>query len=77
MNDTTPEIENKLTQLYQNKSGEEKLLLALGMFESAREIVTSSISKNLSDSDFRRELFLRFYGNDFNKKERENILSHF
>jgi hypothetical protein len=77
MNDTTPEIENKLNQIYLSKSGEEKLLIALQMFETAKKIVISSMPKNLSDSDFRRELFLRFYGDDFSKKERENILSHF
>ena len=67
MTDTTLEIQNKLNEIYKNKSGEEKLLIALKMFETARDIVLSSLPENLSDTQIRKELFLRFYGNDFNE----------
>ncbi len=77
MNDTTPEIQNKLNKIYNNKSGEERLLIALKMFETARDIVLSSLPKNLSDKDLRRELFLRFYGNDFDAGLKEKILDRF
>jgi hypothetical protein len=72
--DSTLEIENKLNQYYQNKSGEEKLLIALKMFETARDIVLSSLPKNLSDNERRKELFLRFYGNEFDELTKEKIL---
>lgn len=74
MSDTTFEIENKLNQIYLSKSGEEKLLIALKMFETARDIVLSSLPKNLSDNELRKELFLRFYGNEFDELTKEKIL---
>jgi hypothetical protein len=75
MNDTSPVIQNKLNEIYRNKSGEEKLLIALKMFETARDIVLSSLPENLSDTEIRKELFLRFYGNDFNESIKAEILS--
>lgn len=77
MIDTSPEIQNKLDQIYKNKSGEEKLLIALKMFETARDIVISSLPKNLSDKEIRKELLLRFYGNEFDNKTKTEILSRF
>jgi hypothetical protein len=77
MNDTAPEIQEKINEIYKNKSGEEKLLIALSMFETARELVISSLPNNLSDKELRKELFLRFYGNDFGAVEKEKILSSF
>ena len=76
MNDTTPEIQEKIDYIYRNKPGEEKLLIALSMFETARELVISSLPNNLSEKELRRELFLRFYGNDFSKSEKEKILKN-
>ena len=76
MNDTTPEIQEKIDYIYRNKTGEEKLLIALNMFETARELVISSLPNNLSEKELRRELFLRFYGNDFSKSEKEKILKN-
>jgi len=75
MSDTTPEIQDIMDEIYKSKSGEEKLLIALSMFETARKIVLSSIPLNLSDKNVRIELFLRFYGNDFNEKEKDKIIS--
>jgi hypothetical protein len=74
MTDTTFEIKNKINQYYLSKSGEEKLLIALKMFETARDIVLSSLPKNLSDNVLRKELFLRFYGNEFDELTKEKIL---
>ena len=74
MDDTSPEIKEKIVEIYKNKSGEEKLLIALRMFETAREMVISSLPQNLSEKELRRELFLRFYGNDFSQSEKEKII---
>ena len=75
MNDTPTEIEKKLDKIYAGKSGEEKLLIALRMFDTAREIVISSFPVNLTAGEIRRELFMRFYKDDFNIKEQLAILS--
>jgi hypothetical protein len=76
MSDTAPEIQDKIDDIYKNKTGEEKLLIALSMFETARELVISSLPKNLSERELRKALFLRFYGNDFSREEKEKILSN-
>ena len=77
MNDTAPEIQDKIDDIYRNKTGEEKLLIALSMFETAREIVISSLPNDLSDKELRKALFLRFYENDFSVDEKEKILDNF
>ena len=77
MNDTTPEIESRLDEIYERKSGEEELLICLKMFETAREIVISSLPKNISERELQKKIFLRFYGNDFSENEKVNILNSF
>jgi len=77
MSDTSNSVKNKIDEIYLKKTGEEKLLMALRMFETARELVISSLPNNLSDKELRKELFLRFYGNDFTVNEKEKILSSF
>ena len=77
MNDTMPEIESRLDELYEGKSGEEKLLICLKMFETAREIVIFSLPKNISERELQKKIFLRFYGNDFSENEKVNILNSF
>jgi len=77
MSDTSNSVKNKIDEIYLKKTGEEKLLIALSMFETARELVISSLPNNLSEREFRKALFLRFYGNDFSTNEKEKILSNF
>ncbi len=76
MKDTSFEIQKKIDESYKNKSGEEKLLIALSMFETARELVISSLPNNLSDKELRKALFLRFYEDDFSVNEKEKILTN-
>ena len=73
MNDTLPEVKNKLVELYARLSGEERMRIASGMFETARKIVLSSFPENLPENEIRKQLFLRFYGNEFTKEETEKI----
>ena len=75
MNDTSPETAAYLDDIYKNKSGEEKLLMALSMYETARELVIASLAPGLSKKELVKELFLRFYGNDFNEEEKKKILA--
>ena len=62
MNDTSPEIETFLTARYAALSGPQRLLMALEMFETARQVVLSSLDPSLDEQERRRELFRRFYG---------------
>ena len=78
MNDTAPEIEALFNQMMMKKSGQERLQMGFSMFNMARRQVTAAIRKNKPDADvveIRREIFLRFYGNDFSQEEQKKILN--
>ena len=64
MNDTSPEIEIFLKTRYAAMTGSERALMALQMFETAQQIVLSSLDPGLSDHQRRRELCRRFYGDE-------------
>jgi hypothetical protein len=62
MNDTSPEIEALLKARYAAMTGSERALIAMQMFETAQQIVLSSLDPGLSEYERRRELCRRFYG---------------
>ncbi len=64
MNDTSPEIQEKVKQMMMARSGEERFMMGALMFDAAREIVLASFPKNLSNVELKRRLFERFYGNE-------------
>jgi len=67
MNDTVPEIAKQVHERYMKMDGQERLLIGLQMFESARKIALSSFPKNISEDEKRRLLCERFYS-DFSTK---------
>ena len=64
MNDTSPKIEALLRARYAAMTGSERALMALQMFETAQQIVLSSLDPALSEAQRRRELCRRFYGDE-------------
>lgn len=64
MNDTSPEIEAILKAKFAAMSGSERALMALQMFDTAQQIVISSLDPALSERARRRELCRRFYGDE-------------
>ena len=76
MNDTSPWAKKIQDELFAKLSGEERLLMGLEMFETARKIVLSSFPPNLSEDEIRERLFLRFYENDFTEEEKKRILAN-
>ena len=64
MNDTSPEIEALLKARYASMTGSDRALMALQMFDTARQIVLSSLDPGLSEIERRRELCRRFYGDE-------------
>jgi len=78
MNDTSPEIEAHFRKMIMKKSGQERLKMGFAMFNLARKQVIASIRWNRPDAyvkEIRRNLFLRFYGQDFSQEEQEKILN--
>lgn len=64
MNDTSPEIEAILTERFAAMSGSDRALMAMQMFETAQQIVLSSVDPTLDERGRRRELCRRFYGDE-------------
>ena len=57
-------MEALLTARFAAMTGAERLLMALQMFETAQQIVLSSLSPDLDETGRRRELVRRFYGDE-------------
>ena len=74
MDDTPKEFQEKYRQMIMRKSGEERLMMGDSMFVTARTLVLASLDPSLTEDEKRRELFLRFYGNDFSPDCKERIL---
>ena len=62
MNDTSPEIEEKVHEMMMARSGAERFIMGALMFDAARQIVLASLPKDLPDEEFKRQLFERIYG---------------
>jgi len=79
MDDTTPELTEKICAMFQKKTPSERLKMGCSMHETSKYLVTRAILENtphISEEGLRQELFLKFYGNDFNAEQREKILRH-
>ena len=78
MNDTSPEMEEKMREMIRAKTPEERLRMGCSMYDFSKSLVLHAILENspgLSPGGIRRELFLRFYGDDFTSTQREKILA--
>lgn len=74
MNDTHPEIEKKLNELYSKLSPQERFAKMLSMCQTVREIILSQMPVNLSEKERRKLLFIKYYQQDFNGEQFEKIL---
>jgi hypothetical protein len=78
VNDTSPETEARYHAMLLARSPEQRLRMAGSMFSTARRLVVASIlaaDPSASPADIRRALFLRFYGQEFDRAARERILA--
>ncbi len=62
MNDTPPDIEDKMREMIMTRSGAERMIMGSSMFDAARAIVIASLPTDLPDDEFKRRLFERIYG---------------
>jgi len=70
MKDTPPEMEERYRAMLLQKTGEERLKMGLSMHATAKAFVKASILEkdpNISPTALRQALFLRFYGEDFDR----------
>ena len=62
MTDTSPEIAEMVRQRLMARSGEERFLMGVRMFDAARAMVLASLPAGLSPEELKRQLFQRIYG---------------
>ena len=78
MKDTPAAIERKFRQMLLERSGEERLKMGCSMYATARALAKASLSQKhpgAQPAELKRQLFLHFYGADFNPKQRSRIAS--
>jgi len=79
MNDTIPEIAEKIREMIRTKSAIERLKMGCSMYDTSRSLVIRAIleiNPSISKTGLRQELFLRFYGSDIDPVQREKIIQH-
>ena len=77
MTDTPPEVMRRYRTMLLARSPEERLKMGCSMGATARALVRASVlaqDPNASPAAVRRALFLRFYGHEFDAREREKIM---
>lgn len=60
--DTSPEVAAMVRYRTMKLSGAERFVIGARMFESARAIVLASLPGNISETERKRRLYERFYG---------------
>jgi hypothetical protein len=79
MDDTSFLMKKRMQELIQEKSPEQRLIMGCSMFNCSKYLVVNAILReapNLNPSRLRAEIFLRFYGSEFDVQQREDIIRH-
>jgi len=61
MNDTAPDISEYVRNRYAAMSPEERFLIGIRMFDTARELIEASITSDSTEFERRREICRRLY----------------
>ena len=73
MRDTAAEMSRIQFEMMKKLSSNRRIELACEMFQTAREMIIASLPKDLSEKEFKRQLYFRTYGEnlpeDFFKDE--------
>jgi hypothetical protein len=78
MNDTHPDVAIRYRDLMMSKTGQQRLRMGCSMYDTAKTIVRSAIYNSrpeITDAEMKKEVFLRFYGKEFSRTDREKFLS--
>ena len=74
MNDTPENIDEIYRKMLMALTGEKRILMSLSMFDLAARLMISNIREMYAAKDFKKQIFLRMYDNDFTQTEKEKIL---
>jgi hypothetical protein len=65
MQDTSPEMKAKYREMLMAKTPEERFLMGISMFETARELALASLPKTATEQEKREFLLKRFYPQEY------------
>ena len=72
--DTTREMEELQNEFWMKKTTQERAKFMFGMFAAARRLMIQSLPENLSEREFKEQIYFRTYGEhlpgDFFKDEK-------
>ena len=77
MKDTSEEFEVIFRNMIMKRSPEERLLMGSSMFDTAKQIVRSSIMEQypkILPKEMKEKIFLRFYGMEFSEIDKKKIV---
>ena len=78
MKDTSAAIKIRFQNMIMKRSPEERLLMGSSMFDTAKQIVRSSIMEQypkILPKEMKGKIFLRFYGMEFSEADKKKILN--
>lgn len=62
LGDTTAEMRRLQFEMMKKLSSARRIEFACEMFQTAREMIIASLPKNLSEKEFKQQLYFRTYG---------------
>lgn len=78
MDDTQSEVDERYRSMLLRLSGEQRFKMGCSMFDAAKTLMEAGIRERnpqASTAEVRQELFLRFYGHEFDAQTRTRILA--
>ena len=78
MNDTSPDVEARLRDLFMQRSGNDRVRMVSDMFDLARALVVARIkaeSPDVTSQELRVKIFERMYGGGFDADARARIIA--
>lgn len=78
MKDTPPEVEERYRAMLMQRTGEERLIMACAMRDTARKLVEAFLREQnplATEAEIRKGVFLRFYGHEFDAPTCAKILA--
>lgn len=62
MKDTSPEMERMQFEMMMKLGASKRIALGCEMFMAARQLIIASLPKDLSEKEFKKQLYYRTYG---------------
>ena len=60
--DTTREMEELQNELWMKRTTKERAKFMFGMFATTRRVIIASLPKDLSEREFKKQIYYRTYG---------------